>query len=152
MAPKAKNVAISKRSRKRKPKYIGDKFVRETMLDLGLRFIFDHPGDCNLSLVRELRIGSLKLSIKLFRSEVAFLLWGFDHPVSEGPGIEEEAVDLTIAFHPNLTGKLVDVTRTKALDTSHGSILSAQERQACDDSVMARMFGMAELQLCVGGR
>jgi len=61
-------------------------------------------------------------------------------------------MDLTIAFHPDLTGKLVYVTQTKALDTSHGPILSAQERQARDDSVMARMFGMAELQLRIGGR
>ncbi|KAH0714899.1 hypothetical protein KY284_007804 [Solanum tuberosum] len=67
-------------------------------------------------------------------------------------GIEEEVVDLTIAFHPDLTGKLVDVTRTTALDTSHGPVLSAQERQARDDSVMARMFGMAELQLRISGR
>ncbi|KAG5628208.1 hypothetical protein H5410_013426 [Solanum commersonii] len=40
-------------------------------------------------------------------------------------GIEEEAVDLTVAFYPDLTGKIVDVTRTKALDTSHGPVLSA---------------------------
>ncbi|KAH0656144.1 hypothetical protein KY285_031026 [Solanum tuberosum] len=60
-------------------------------------------------------------------------------------GIREETVDITVAYHPDLTGKLVDVTRTKALDTSYGPILSAQERQAHDDSVMARMFGMAEL-------
>uniref|UniRef100_M1DFL8 Putative plant transposon protein domain-containing protein n=1 Tax=Solanum tuberosum TaxID=4113 RepID=M1DFL8_SOLTU len=67
-------------------------------------------------------------------------------------GIEEEACDLTIAFHPDLMGKLVDMTMTKALDTSHGPVLSAQEGQARDDSVMARMFGMAELQLRIGGR
>ncbi|KAG5600906.1 hypothetical protein H5410_032276 [Solanum commersonii] len=67
-------------------------------------------------------------------------------------GIEEEVIDLTITFHPNLTGKLVDVTKTKALNTSHRSVLSAQERQPRDDSVMARMFGMAELQLRIDGR
>uniref|UniRef100_M1DNL5 Putative plant transposon protein domain-containing protein n=1 Tax=Solanum tuberosum TaxID=4113 RepID=M1DNL5_SOLTU len=67
-------------------------------------------------------------------------------------GIEEEAFDLTIAFHPDLMGKLVDVMRTKAFDTSYGPVLSAQKRHACDDSVMARMFGMAELQLRIGGR
>ncbi|KAH0646412.1 hypothetical protein KY284_034296 [Solanum tuberosum] len=44
-------------------------------------------------------------------------------------GIEEETMDMTVAYHPNLT-----------------------ERQARDDSVMARMFGMAELQLRIGGR
>ncbi|KAH0757339.1 hypothetical protein KY290_020832 [Solanum tuberosum] len=67
-------------------------------------------------------------------------------------GIEEETVDMTVAYHSNLTGKLVDVTRTKALDTSYGPVLSAQERQARDDSVMARMFGLAKLQLQIGGR
>ncbi|KAH0665669.1 hypothetical protein KY285_026875 [Solanum tuberosum] len=40
-------------------------------------------------------------------------------------GIEEEAVDLTISFYPYLASKIVDVTRTKALDTSHGLVLSA---------------------------
>ncbi|KAG5581683.1 hypothetical protein H5410_052310 [Solanum commersonii] len=66
-------------------------------------------------------------------------------------GIKEEVVDLTISFHPDLTGKLVDMMRTKALGTSHRPVLSAQERQARDNSVMARMFGMAELQLRIGG-
>ncbi|KAH0761708.1 hypothetical protein KY290_017781 [Solanum tuberosum] len=66
--------------------------------------------------------------------------------------IEEEVVDLTIGFHLDLTGKLVDVMRTKALDTSHGPVLSAQERLVRDDSVMDRIFGMAELQLQIGGR
>ncbi|KAH0649907.1 hypothetical protein KY284_029819 [Solanum tuberosum] len=37
-------------------------------------------------------------------------------------GIEDEAVDMAIAYHPDLTGKLVDVTRSKALDTSHGHV------------------------------
>uniref|UniRef100_M1DNY0 Uncharacterized protein n=1 Tax=Solanum tuberosum TaxID=4113 RepID=M1DNY0_SOLTU len=67
-------------------------------------------------------------------------------------GIEKEAVDITVAYHLDLMGKIVDVTRTKALDTSHGPVLSAQERQARDDSIMAKMFGMAELQLRIGGR
>ncbi|KAG5567918.1 hypothetical protein H5410_065066, partial [Solanum commersonii] len=80
------------------------------------------------------------------------LFKGVDYLLSAVPGIEEEACDLTITFHPDLTSKLVDVMRTKALDTSHGPVLSAQERQACDDSFMARMFGMAELQLQIGGR
>ncbi|KAG5614643.1 hypothetical protein H5410_014467 [Solanum commersonii] len=66
-------------------------------------------------------------------------------------GIEEETMDITVAYHPDLTGKLVDVTQTKALNTSHGPILSAQERQACDNSVIARMLGMAELQLRIRG-
>ncbi|KAG5630916.1 hypothetical protein H5410_002633 [Solanum commersonii] len=59
--------------------------------------------------------------------------------------IEEEELDMIVARHPNLVGKIVDVTRTKALDTSHGSVLSAQEWQAHEDSVMARMFEMGEL-------
>uniref|UniRef100_M1DGA8 Uncharacterized protein n=1 Tax=Solanum tuberosum TaxID=4113 RepID=M1DGA8_SOLTU len=59
---------------------------------------------------------------------------------------------MTVAYHPDLTGKLVDVTHTKALDTSHRHVLSAQERQSRDDNVMARMFGMAKLQLQIGGR
>ncbi|KAH0661209.1 hypothetical protein KY284_026140 [Solanum tuberosum] len=67
-------------------------------------------------------------------------------------GIEEETVDMTVAYHPNLMGKLVDVTRTKALDTSYGLVLSAPERHAHDYSVMAQMFGMTELQLWIGGR
>ncbi|KAG5583025.1 hypothetical protein H5410_053652 [Solanum commersonii] len=67
-------------------------------------------------------------------------------------GIEKEGVDLTIAFQLDLTSKLVDVTRTEALGMSHGPILSAQERQARDDSVMARMFDMAKLQLRIRGR
>ncbi|KAG5615804.1 hypothetical protein H5410_015628, partial [Solanum commersonii] len=66
-------------------------------------------------------------------------------------GIEEETVDMTISYHRDLTGKLVDVTRTKALYTSNGLILFAQERQARDDIVIARMFGKAELQLRIGG-
>ncbi|KAH0669888.1 hypothetical protein KY285_024024 [Solanum tuberosum] len=68
-----------------------------------------------------------------------------------GEGIEEETVDMTVAYHPDLTGKLVNVTQTKALDPSHGPVMSAQERQARDDSIMARMFGMAELQLRIRG-
>uniref|UniRef100_M1DA88 Uncharacterized protein n=1 Tax=Solanum tuberosum TaxID=4113 RepID=M1DA88_SOLTU len=61
-------------------------------------------------------------------------------------------VDMTVAYYPDLTGDLFDVTRTKALDSSHEPVLSALERQARDDSVIARMFGMAELQLQIIGR
>lgn len=35
---------------------------------------------------------------------------------------------MTFERHLDLMGKLVDVTRTKALDTSHGPILSASNR------------------------
>ncbi|KAH0658002.1 hypothetical protein KY289_026750 [Solanum tuberosum] len=58
---------------------------------------------------------------------------------------------MTIPRHPDLIGKLVDVTRAKVLDTSHGIVLSTQEQQARDDSVMDHMFGMEELQLRIGG-
>ncbi|KAG5606880.1 hypothetical protein H5410_028372 [Solanum commersonii] len=67
-------------------------------------------------------------------------------------GIKEGTVDMTVAYHPDLTGELVDVTRTKALDSSHGPVLSAPKRQPRDDSVMAKMFGIAKLQLRIGGR
>ncbi|KAG5580084.1 hypothetical protein H5410_050711 [Solanum commersonii] len=60
-------------------------------------------------------------------------------------GIEEEELDMTVAKHPDLISKIVHVTTTKALDTSHGPVLSAQEWQACDYNVMARLFGIAEL-------
>ncbi|KAG5594232.1 hypothetical protein H5410_035464, partial [Solanum commersonii] len=50
-------------------------------------------------------------------------------------GIEKETMDMIVAYHPNLTGNLVDVTQTKALDPSHGPVLFAQERQARDDSL-----------------
>ncbi|KAG5592453.1 hypothetical protein H5410_042967 [Solanum commersonii] len=69
-----------------------------------------------------------------------------------GQGIEEEIVDMSVDRHPNLTGKLVNITCTKALDTSHGPVLTVPGRQAHDDIIMARMFGMAELQLQIGGR
>ncbi|KAG5582081.1 hypothetical protein H5410_052708, partial [Solanum commersonii] len=250
----------------RKPKYMGDEYVDEvrlqsqflgiyrTVVGLGLRFIFNHLGDYNMSLVHEfyanwltetkyknmsIRGKNVKFSARILNellgtpncdaddfnrlkekppyrdirhtlSEVeltarwacskdtgrhstlhfanfnliakvwlkivcsvllpakhltevtrdrvvfvAVLLWGgrsFITRFLRVQGIEEEACGLTIAFHPNLMGKLVDVTRTKALDTSHGHVLSSQERQARDDSVMTRMFGMAKLQLRIGGR
>ncbi|KAH0658257.1 hypothetical protein KY289_027005 [Solanum tuberosum] len=54
-------------------------------------------------------------------------------------GIEEETVDMIVAYHPDLMGKLVDVTRTKELDLSYGPVLSTQERQPRDDSIMEKM-------------
>ncbi|KAH0715322.1 hypothetical protein KY284_008227 [Solanum tuberosum] len=83
------------------------------------------------------------------QKEAKYLGDEFINEVTEG--IEEE-LDMSVARHPNLIGKIVDMTRTKALDMSHGPVLSAQEQQARDDSVMARMFGMAELQLRIGDR
>uniref|UniRef100_M1DRM7 Uncharacterized protein n=1 Tax=Solanum tuberosum TaxID=4113 RepID=M1DRM7_SOLTU len=96
----------------------------------------------------------LRQNMMKFRNNLSwkFCYGGLITHFLRAEGLEEEMVDLTVASHPNLTGKIVDVTRTKALDTSHGPVLSAQERQARDDSVMAMMFGMAELQLHIGGR
>ncbi|KAH0709561.1 hypothetical protein KY284_010988 [Solanum tuberosum] len=295
MAPKAKNVAGSKQSRKgeasgsrnrepvqkfgkkaverygwtwfdcqREAKYMGDEYVDEVRLqsqfpviyrivvELGLRFIFYHPGDCNLSLVREfyanclmetkykivpirgkdvefsarilnellgtpnydaddfnmlkekspyrdirhtvsgvestarwahskdtgrhstLYFANVNLIARVWLKIVCSVLLPAKHltevtrdrvvlvymlmkgmPINVGEilrkdkmkfrnnlrwrfcygglitrflrtqGIEEEAVNLTITFHLDLTGKLVDMTRTKALDTSHGPVLSA---------------------------
>uniref|UniRef100_M1DW33 Uncharacterized protein n=1 Tax=Solanum tuberosum TaxID=4113 RepID=M1DW33_SOLTU len=59
-------------------------------------------------------------------------------------------MDITVAYHLDLTGKFVNVTNTKVLDTSHGHVLSAQERQTRDDNVMARMCGKAKLQIRIG--
>uniref|UniRef100_M1DV00 Uncharacterized protein n=1 Tax=Solanum tuberosum TaxID=4113 RepID=M1DV00_SOLTU len=42
--------------------------------------------------------------------------------------------------------------RTKAHDPSQGPVLTAINRQVCNDSWMGRLFGMAELQLRIGGR
>lgn len=58
---------------------------------------------------------------------------------------------MTVDRHEELTSKFVDVTRTKALDTSHGLVLSTPNRQARDDSFMTHFFGMAELQLRIRG-
>ncbi|KAG5581212.1 hypothetical protein H5410_051839 [Solanum commersonii] len=222
-------------------KYMGEEFMNEvrlqsqfpaiyhTVIQLGLRFIFHNPGDCNLTLVREfyanwltetkykivpVRGKDVKFSARILNEllgtpnydpdefnslkdklpyrdirhilcgvdstarwerskdtrrhnalyfanfnqvareqfEVEIMLRGLIIHFLRAKGIEEETVDMTVAYHPNLMGKLVDVTRTKALDTSHGPILSALERQAHDDNVMARIFGIAELPLQIGGR
>ncbi|KAH0712096.1 hypothetical protein KY289_008055 [Solanum tuberosum] len=185
MAPKAKSVAGSKRSRKgeafesenqkpvgkfekkavewygwewfecqRKPKYMGNEYVHEdkppyrdirhTLFgvesmarwerckDTGkhntLHFAnFNQVARVWLKIVCRVLLPTKHLT-EVARDRVVLvymLMKGM--PINVG-GIEEEVVDLTIAFHPYLTGKLVDVTRTKALDTSHGPVLSAQER------------------------
>ncbi|KAG5631803.1 hypothetical protein H5410_003520 [Solanum commersonii] len=64
--------------------------------------------------------------------------------------IEEEQLDMTVARAPYLICNMVDFMRTKGLNMSHRSVLLAQERQARDDSWLARMFGMTELQLWMG--
>ncbi|KAH0654362.1 hypothetical protein KY289_032040 [Solanum tuberosum] len=66
--------------------------------------------------------------------------------------MEEEELDMNFVRAPYSICNMIDVTRTKALDTSHGPVLSAQEQHARDDSVMTRMFGMVELQLRIGVR
>lgn len=44
------------------------------------------------------------------------------------------------------------MTKTKAQDSFHGHVLSTVDCQARDDSRMGRMFGIAKLQLRIGGR
>ncbi|KAH0709064.1 hypothetical protein KY284_010491 [Solanum tuberosum] len=66
--------------------------------------------------------------------------------------IEEEVHDVCPPRPPHLVCHLVDVTRTKVHDPSQGPVLTAIDRQARDNSWMGRMFGMAELQLRIGGR
>ncbi|KAG5631166.1 hypothetical protein H5410_002883 [Solanum commersonii] len=131
----------------KKVKYMGNEFVNEVrlqsqfpvtyqiMIELGLRFTFENSGNCNLTLVREF-YNNLRWR---------FCYGGLNTYFLRAEGTEEEIVDMTISYHPDMTGKLVDVTRTKALDTSYGPILSAQERQTRDDNITARMFGVAEL-------
>ncbi|KAG5594768.1 hypothetical protein H5410_036000 [Solanum commersonii] len=65
--------------------------------------------------------------------------------------MEEEELDMNVVRAPYLICNMIDVTWTKALDTSHRPVLSAQERHARDDIVMAHMFGMVELQLRIRG-
>ena len=66
-------------------------------------------------------------------------LWSHDN--------EEEVVDMNVERHPKLTGMLVDVMRTMALDISNGPVFSASDRHLRDDIFMAHMFEMNELQL-----
>ncbi|KAH0675425.1 hypothetical protein KY285_023226 [Solanum tuberosum] len=200
MAPKAKNVAVSKRKRKAKllgPLMLGnrcknlvkrllkgmagngspvnkrrstpncdpDEFnnlkdkppyrdIRHTLCVVDSIARWERSKDTGrhntLHFANFNQVARVWLEIEQF--EVEILLRGLITHFLRAEGIEEETVDMTVAYHPDLTGKLVDVTRTKALDTSHGTVLSAPERQARDDSVMARMFGMAELQFRIGVR
>ncbi|KAG5615642.1 hypothetical protein H5410_015466, partial [Solanum commersonii] len=84
----------------------------------------------------------LRQNIMKFRNNMRWRFYyrGLIAHFPRAQGIEEEVMDLTSAFHLDLMGKLVDVTRTKALDTFYGPVLSTHERQARDDSVMTRMF------------
>lgn len=47
---------------------------------------------------------------------------------------------------------LVHVMCTKAHDPSHETILTGIDRKARDDSLVGHMFGIAEMQLRIGGR
>ncbi|KAH0645580.1 hypothetical protein KY284_033464 [Solanum tuberosum] len=191
MAPKVKNVAESKRSRKgeasgssssresvqkfgkkaverygldwfacqQKAKYMGNEFVNE-LTETKYKTVSVRGKDVRFSarILNEL-LGTPNCDPDEFNGlkdkppyrDIRHTLCGVESTARCG-GIEEEAVDISVVYHPDLTGKLVDVTPTKALDPSHGPVLSAQERQARDDNVMARMFGMADLQLRIRGR
>ncbi|KAG5610679.1 hypothetical protein H5410_021960 [Solanum commersonii] len=128
MAPKAKSVAGSKRSRKGKA--FGSSSGQEPMQKIVKKAVERYGWEW-------------------FECQKEAKYMG-DEFVNEG--IQEENVDMTVAQHPDLIGKLVDVTHTKTLNTSHRPILSVLDRQDRDDSIMARMFGMADLQLRIRGR
>ncbi|KAG5605384.1 hypothetical protein H5410_026876 [Solanum commersonii] len=59
--------------------------------------------------------------------------------------VEEKVHDVFPHFTPHLVCHLVDVTKIKAQDVSHGPVLSTIDRQAPDDSWMGQMYRMAEL-------
>ncbi|KAG5594943.1 hypothetical protein H5410_036175 [Solanum commersonii] len=61
-------------------------------------------------------------------------------------GVVEEYDDLCPLKVPYLVLKLVDVTKNKAQDTSHGPVLSTADHQTWDDSWMGPMFSMDTLQ------
>lgn len=64
--------------------------------------------------------------------------------------IEEELVDMTIERHLELTGKLVVVTRTKALNTLHGPILLAPNRQLRDAASWNTFLGWLSCSCALG--
>ena len=66
--------------------------------------------------------------------------------------IEEEVHDVCHPHAPHLVRHMVNVTRTKAHDPSHGPIMTTIDRQARDDSRIGCMFGMAKLKLWIGSR
>ncbi|KAG5581406.1 hypothetical protein H5410_052033 [Solanum commersonii] len=84
-------------------------------------------------------VATLRQNMMKFRNNLRwrFCYGGLITHFMRAEGIEEDTVGMIVVYHPDLMGKLVDVTHTKALDTSHGHVLSAQEKQARDDSVMA---------------
>ncbi|KAH0708909.1 hypothetical protein KY290_010426 [Solanum tuberosum] len=214
----------------REPKYIGNEYVNEVrlqsqflviyriVLELGLRFIFDHPGDCNLSLVREFYANWLiEIKYKIvpirgkdvkFNATILNEFLGtpncdsdYFNTLKDKPpyrdirhtlcGVESTArwesskdigrhytfhfanfnkvarVWLKIVCSVLLPAKhLTDVTRDSVvlvymlmkgmpingIEEEVVDLTIAFQRQARDDCVMERMFGMAELQLWIGGR
>ncbi|KAG5580894.1 hypothetical protein H5410_051521 [Solanum commersonii] len=255
MAPKAENVAGSKRSRmgkasgsgnreptqkfrkkavkaygllwfdcQQEPKYMGDKYVDEvrlqtqilamyrTVVELGLKFIFDHSNDCNLTLLLGIpncdadEFNRLKETppYRDIRHTLCGVestaIWGRNKDIGRHNTLQfanfilvsrvwlkivcsvllpakhlpEATMDRVVLVYMLMKGMPINVGAilrqhmmkfrnnmrwwfcyggTKALDISHGLVLSSQERQTRDDSVMARMFGMAEFAtfLCKTG-
>ncbi|KAG5590602.1 hypothetical protein H5410_041116 [Solanum commersonii] len=146
MAPKENNVAGSKWSRKGEASGSGNrepakKFEKKAVKEYGLLW-FDcqwEPKYMGDEYVDKIRLQTQFLAIYRTVLELGLefifyhlgdcnLTLGVVTRYLRAQGTEEEACDLTIAFRPDL-----------------------MERQARDDSVMARMFGMAELQLRIGG-
>ncbi|KAH0725140.1 hypothetical protein KY284_001005 [Solanum tuberosum] len=167
MATKAKNVAGSKRNRKGKafesssgrepvqkfgtPNCDPDEFnnlkdkppyrdIRHTLCGVDSTTRWEWSKDigrhntlhfANFDQGIPINVGAiLRQNMMKFRNNLRwrFCYGGLITRFLRAEGIEEEAVDMTIAYHPDLT-----------------------ERQARDDSVMARMFGIKELQLRIGG-
>lgn len=62
--------------------------------------------------------------------------------------IEEEALD----YRPLVDTRLIDMTRTKGLDVTHGPVHTLSECHVWDDKITVCMYGLQILQLRVGGR
>ncbi|KAH0650921.1 hypothetical protein KY290_031767 [Solanum tuberosum] len=164
MAPKAKNVEGSKQSRKGEA--FGSSSGREPVQKFGKKVVerygwewfkcqreVKYMGDEFVNKGMPINVGAiLRQSMMKFRNNMRwrFCYGGLITHFLRREGIEEETVDITVAYHPNLTGKLVDVTR---IGTRHvpWTYLVCSREASRDDSFMARMFGIAELQLWIGG-
>ncbi|KAH0636546.1 hypothetical protein KY290_036970 [Solanum tuberosum] len=134
-------------------KYMGDEFVNELRLQSQFPDIYQTVNELGLRWERSKDTGRhntlyfanfnqvaqgmpinveaiLRQNMMKFRNNLKwrFCYGGLITHFLRDKGIEEETVDMTTAYHPDLT-----------------------KRQARDDSVMAIMFGMAELQLQIGG-
>ncbi|KAG5576182.1 hypothetical protein H5410_056316 [Solanum commersonii] len=88
----------------------------------------------------------LRQNIMKFRNNLRwqFCYGGLITHFLRADGFKKEAVYLTVAFHPGLMGKIVYVTQTKALDTSHGPVMLAQERKAQDDITDEEMVALVD--------